>query len=288
ALGAGDRQVEYLLRLHVRFDQPGKSERVGYALARRDVERASSREKRTAIVREDIGQLGDVGAGHELFGQRRRDLLWIDALEPNQAFVEGAHNRTHLLTARGHVGGSRRDAHEFIVTTEIFFRVFYSHEVDEGAGALLHQQRQCRLPYPGRIHFAQPHRIVDVGAEPRELDLFAVGAGRFHEIQGLRFGYVAARDDADDAPFEVLETLDLGDPLRCDRQRQQGQVAGRAKSPDVRAAVEGLENVVERRGRIVERAADERLRRGRAAAHIDELHVEALVAEKSAHARDLE
>src|SRR6266705_3694973 len=54
------------------------------------------------------------------------------------------------------------------------------------------------------------------------------------------------------------------------------------------ASVEGLENVIERRGGIVERAADQRLRRGGAAPHIDQLDVEALVAEISADAGDLE
>jgi hypothetical protein len=88
-------------------------------------------------------------------------------------------------------------------------------------------------------------------------------------------------------PFEILEAIDLGNAVRCDDQRLQRQPTSRAEPPDVGTSIEGLENVIEGRGRIIERPSDQGLRRGGAAPHVDELHVEAFIPEMAAGACDL-
>src|SRR5439155_259636 len=97
----------------------------------------------------------------------------------------------------------------------------------------------------------------------------------------------AERDDADGAPFQILEAVDLGGPIWGDRQRQQRQAGGRGEPLDVGTAVDRLDDVVERRRGVVDCAADQRLRRRGAAAHVDEIYVEALVAKIATRPGDL-
>jgi hypothetical protein len=70
--------------------------------------------------------------------------------------------------------------------------------------------------------------------------------------------------------------------------RKQRQAPGDGKTADVRSHIGvGLNGDVERGGGVIDRAADQRLHGGVAAAGIDELHVEPMGLEVSAGAGDL-
>jgi len=115
----------------------------------------------------------------------------------------------------------------------------------------------------------------------------SIRAGLAHQKERQRLREAAERDDTDGASLQILEAVDLGDPIRGNRQRQQRQPGGRAEPFDFRATVDSFDDIIERRRGIINCAADQRLRCRRTAAHIDEFDVEPLIAEIPAFPGDL-
>jgi hypothetical protein len=135
---------------------------------------------------------------------------------------------------------------------------------------------------------AKAHGIVNVGSELGESHLLSIRSGLAHQEQRQGLRQAAKRHNADSAAFQILEAADLGNTIWRDRQREQRQARGRGEPLDFGAPVDGLNHVVERGRAVVDRAADQGLRRRRAASHVNKIHVKTSFAEIVALAGDFE
>ena len=142
------------------------------------------------------------------------------------------------------------------------------------------QQRQRRLLHQAGVDLALPQRFQEIDAHGGEPDLAGVGAGLLQQIERERMIGIAEPGYADGLAFELLDVVNRVGGLRRGDQRKQRQPAGDGEAADVGADIGvGGERDVERGRGIVDRAADQRLHGGAAAAGIDQLDVEAVVLE---------
>src|SRR5262249_35012529 len=136
-------------------------------------------------------------------------------------------------------------------------------------------QRQRRLLHDADVDLALAQRFQQVDTDGRELDLRVVGAGLLEQIKRERLFGIPDRGDAYRSSLQILDRLNLARSIGRGDNGKQGQAPRHGKAANVRSDIGvGLKGNVERGGGVIDRAADQRLHGGVAAAGIDELHVE--------------
>ncbi len=113
-----------------------------------------------------------------------------------------------------------------------------------------------------------------------------IGAGLLQEEQRQRVIGIAEAGDADRLAFEVFDRADLRRLFRRDGEGEERQLAGRGNALHRGAMRIGLQRDIERGRGVIDRAADQRLHRRRAAAHVDELDIEPFLLEMPVMRRD--
>src|SRR6266403_3375157 len=99
---------------------------------------------------------------------------------------------------------------------------------------------------------------------------------------------IAERGDANCSSLQFLDRLNLAGGFRSGDNGEQREAPRDREAADVRADIGiGLEGNVQRGGRVVDGAADQRLHSGVAAAGIDELHIKPMILEVTGRSRHL-
>ena len=179
------------------------------------------------------------------------------------------------------------ESHEFKRTAEIVLGVLKIHCVHEHARARAPQQCQSRLLHQADVDLVLPQRFQQIDAHGREMDFLGVGTGLLQQIERERVISITKRGDADRPSLQILDRWYLARGLGSGDNGEQGEAAGDRKAADVRADIGiGLERDVQRGGCIFDRASDQRLHGGIAAAGVDQLHLEPMSLEIAGRARD--